>query len=229
MKIYDVTRRIEWDMAHRIPLHGGKCQHLHGHRYVAEITCRGTELDEMGAVVDFGLIKQLVGGWVDKFWDHNTCYYGGDPFMEALDRAADEAWEGSVPRQAWFVMGKAPTAENLAEKLYGVANDVLRHHKIRVVSIDLWETPNCRARYEEYVLEEGTKKLPPEYNPGVMEPPSFKDPSMAGIKELFKKEKAEYDENGWQKEEGVQASPIGLGDRAILGKVFLPNTEQEKG
>jgi len=190
MKIYDVTRRIEWDMAHRIPLHGGKCQYLHGHRYAAEITCRGTELDEMGAVVDFGLIKQLVGGWVDKHWDHNTCYQVDDRWMSRLCTEARMLWEDDQnPPPPWFALQKAPTAENLAEKLYGVAEDLLREHKIRVVSVDLWETPNCRARYEEYVLEEGTKKLPPEYNPGVMEPPSFKDPSLIGIKEIFEKEK----------------------------------------
>jgi 6-pyruvoyltetrahydropterin/6-carboxytetrahydropterin synthase len=150
---YEVTRRIEWDMAHRIPLHGGKCQHLHGHRYAAEITCRARELDEMGAVVDFGLIKQLVGGWVDAHWDHNTCYYGGDGYMEALDRAHSEAWSGAVPEREWFVLDKPPTAENLAEELCGVANDLLSDHNIQVVRIDLWETPNCRATYEPWTAE----------------------------------------------------------------------------
>lgn len=182
MKIYDVTRRLEWDMAHRIPLHGGKCQHLHGHRYRAEITCRASKLDDMGAVVDFGLIKQLVGKWVDRFWDHNTCYYGGDGFMEALDRAAGEFWDGAAPQREWFVLGKAPTAENLAEKLYGVASELLREHDIRVVSVDLWETPNCRARYEEFDTSPWTpsfKRRPPELK---MVPPSCEDRALPGQK-----------------------------------------------
>ena len=53
-----VTRRYEWDMAHRLPEHSGKCSRLHGHRYVAEIDVEG-EIDQAsgsshGMVLDFG-------------------------------------------------------------------------------------------------------------------------------------------------------------------------------
>lgn len=190
LSFYEVTRRIEWDMAHRIPLHGGKCQHLHGHRYVAEVSCRSGELDEMGAVVDFGLIKQLVGTWVDENWDHNTCYYGGDAYMEALDRAHSEFWAKSQegPEREWYVMGSAPTAENLAERLYGVAKKLLAEHGIQVVRIDLWETPNCRASFEPWTAEvEETQHvfqaLDEEREDGVFPAhPSFEDPTGFGTR-----------------------------------------------
>lgn len=145
---YEVTRRVEWDMAHRIPRHGGNCQHLHGHRYSAEITCRSADLDEVGVVVDFAAIKGLVGRWIDDHWDHNTVYQAGDPFMEALARTAEEAWCGDVSWRRWYEMGDAPTAENLARKIYDVATNLLRTRGIAVVRVDLWETPNCWARYE---------------------------------------------------------------------------------
>jgi 6-pyruvoyltetrahydropterin/6-carboxytetrahydropterin synthase len=152
MKVYEITRAFEWDMAHRIPGHAGKCRHLHGHRYRAEVTCVDVDaqLSELGFVVDFSLVKELVGGWVDAHWDHNTCYFGGDAYMEALDRAQDEVDDS--PGTEWFVMGAPPTAENLAEKLFEVASELLGDHGIKVVCIDLWETPNCRARFEK--LEE---------------------------------------------------------------------------
>jgi len=145
---YEVSRRIEWDMAHRIPMHGGKCCHLHGHRYAAEVVCRG-RLDEMGAVVDFGLVKQLVGGWVDDHWDHNTVYQQGDEFMEALERAALDSWPSSGPaRRVWYPLDAAPTAENLAAHLHRVATRLLQMEGIEVVRVRLWETPNCWAAYE---------------------------------------------------------------------------------
>lgn len=156
-KVYEVTRRLEWDMAHRIPLHDNNCRHLHGHRYRAEVTCRASELDEMGAVVDFGLIKQLVGKWIDDNWDHNTCYQKDDIWMSRMCTEAVMLWdynENGPPRE-WFALEKAPTAENLAEKLYEVASGLLAEHGIQVVRIDLWETPNCRASFEKLEEEDG--------------------------------------------------------------------------
>lgn len=224
---YEVTRRLEWDMAHRIPLHGGRCQHLHGHRYAAEITCTARELNKQGFVIDFGLIKELVGAWVDRHWDHNTCYQAGDKFMEALERAALEAWKGPGGRRVWYPLEKAPTAENLAEKLHEVATELLERVGIEVVRVDLWETPNCRARFEpeqnpSYSMSEE------DYN-DIAGAPSFKDPSIFGIKKLLEKQKKDpldekEDELGWEREEGRESRPVELEDRDLPGtKFFLPD------
>ncbi|EER22473.1 queuosine biosynthesis protein QueD [Rickettsia tamurae subsp. buchneri] len=53
------TRRIEFDAGHRIIGHQNKCQFLHGHRYVLEITIATNETDKLGMIIDFGLIKDL--------------------------------------------------------------------------------------------------------------------------------------------------------------------------
>ena len=73
------TRRIEWDSMHRIPLHESKCRAFHGHRYAAEITCHIAQLDDRGRVIDFGVVKQKVGGWVDDHWDHTAILMRDDP------------------------------------------------------------------------------------------------------------------------------------------------------
>lgn len=189
MKVYEVTRRIEWDMAHRIPGHAGNCRHLHGHRYRAEITCQSAALDDLGFVVDFGVVKRLVGAWVEEYWDHNTCYGADDVWMRRLSTEAVMLWDygedGKDRPRPWYALAKAPTAENLAERLYEVATELLIDHGIKVVSVDLWETPNCRAHFENLEMPE------PAYNPGVMEPPSFEDPSMFGLKEVLGEKKEE--------------------------------------
>ena len=81
------TRRLEWDAMHRIPGHEGKCRAFHGHRYVAEITCAAPTLDALGRVVDFGVIKQRVGTWIDENWDHTAILaaHDTDPAAEAID------------------------------------------------------------------------------------------------------------------------------------------------
>ena len=59
------TRKLEFDAAHRVMEHESKCRHLHGHRYVAEVTVATSELDGLGRVLDFGLLKTELGGWID--------------------------------------------------------------------------------------------------------------------------------------------------------------------
>jgi len=65
-----ITRKIEFDSGHRVLGHEGKCAHLHGHRYVAEITVESAGLDSLGRVVDFSVIKEKVGKWVDENWEY---------------------------------------------------------------------------------------------------------------------------------------------------------------
>ena len=43
-----ITRRLEFDAGHRIPDHASQCRHLHGHRYVIEISLSGNIIDKAG-------------------------------------------------------------------------------------------------------------------------------------------------------------------------------------
>src|SRR5690606_1015685 len=116
---HDVTRRLEWDMGHRVPEHGGKCRTPHGHRYAAEVTIHGP-LGREGFVLDFGEIKAKLGAWIDENLDHTTAYQRGDELMEAMARLNDAA--GLKP---FYAMDTAPTAEALAELLFGVAQELV--------------------------------------------------------------------------------------------------------
>ncbi|MGL4226390.1 MAG: 6-pyruvoyl trahydropterin synthase family protein, partial [Rickettsia sp.] len=75
------TRRIEFDAGHRIIGHQNKCQFLHGHRYVLEITIAANETDKLGMVIDFGLIKDLAKKWIDENFDHSLILHQDDKEM----------------------------------------------------------------------------------------------------------------------------------------------------
>ena len=137
------TRRLEWDAAHRIPRHESKCRAWHGHRYAAEISCSAPELDDRGRVVDFGVIKDRVGTWIDDHWDHTALLQQGDddPAVAVL-AASNEAAGRPV-----YWMEEAPTAENIAAVLAGVASDLLADTGVTVVAVRVWETPNCSAEW----------------------------------------------------------------------------------
>lgn len=135
------TRRIEWDSAHRVLKHESKCATLHGHRYVALVSCEADELDGVGRVVDFGVVKSEVGGWVDAYWDHTTLVNGADRDLLAFCQGQQHLSGNRPP----FIVDGEPTAENIAAALLDVAQGLLGCYGVRVSKVEVFETPNCSA------------------------------------------------------------------------------------
>lgn len=132
------TRLIAFDAAHRVIGHEHRCRHLHGHRYTAEATFAAETLDALGRVVDFGVVRERLGGWIDAHWDHTT-------ILDARDRDLGEAIARETG-QAVFYLPFNPTAENMANYLFAtVCPDLFAQSGVRCVGVRLWETPNCYA------------------------------------------------------------------------------------
>jgi 6-pyruvoyltetrahydropterin/6-carboxytetrahydropterin synthase len=138
------TQRLEWDSMHRIPRHESKCAAFHGHRYVAEITCEAPALDELGRVIDFGVIKDVVGAWIDSHWDHTAILMRDDP-----DPAVQQLAESNraLGRPIYF-LDAAPSAENIVSELARICDELLPEHGVKVARIRLWETPNSSAEWQ---------------------------------------------------------------------------------
>ena len=129
------TKVLEFDAAHRLLNHESKCANLHGHRYRAEITVWANSLDEVGRVIDFGCVKELVGGWIDKNLDH-AC------IVNFADSALIEFLQTNNQRKYVMKFGE-PSAENMARDLLEVANALLAPKGVNVHKIRLYETPSC--------------------------------------------------------------------------------------
>lgn len=130
-----ITRRVEWDMAHRIPDHLSLCKFLHGHRYSAEVTIEGPVIEEegnpeRGMVRDFGFLKTSLMKFIG-YWDHGLMMYGGDPWLPTL-----ESLDTNL-----IVVATIPTAEGIAAMIF----DNLVDAGIPVVEVTVWETPACKA------------------------------------------------------------------------------------
>lgn len=130
---------------HRIPRHESKCAAFHGHRYAAEITCEAPRLDDRGRVIDFSVVKERVGGWIDDKWDHTAILMSGDPDPAIAALAASNAGHG----RPVYWMDAPPTAENIAGELASVASRLLSDTGVRVVRVRIWETPNGSAEWTE--------------------------------------------------------------------------------
>ena len=144
MRMVTCTRVIGIDVGHRVVRHESKCRHLHGHRYTIEITAEAEELDSVGRVIDFGVLKEEVGGWLLDHWDHGLVIWELDPLAEALTELVVS--EGQT--QKVFLAEFNPTAENMAKFLLrDLCPSLLRLSDSGVVvsKVVVWETPNCKA------------------------------------------------------------------------------------
>lgn len=148
-----ITKRLEFDYGHRVLGHDGKCRHLHGHRGRAEITVEAWKLNELDMVIDFGDVKTLVGGWIDKHWDHNLLLHEADPLMTVLTSLPTVSGLGMSPRAEAIFGGRNPfimpngnpTAENMAAVLFHEAVQLLKDNRLTVLRVRLYETPTCFA------------------------------------------------------------------------------------
>ena len=133
-----IVRQFHFCAGHRLYQHEGKCAGIHGHNYVAEFYASAAQLDSLGRVLDFGVIKDRLGGWIEEHWDH-----GFICFRE--DREASEAL-AKIVGQKLFLLDVNPTAENLARHLLHVVGpQQLAGTGVQLTRVVLRETDNCRA------------------------------------------------------------------------------------
>lgn len=138
-----ISRRIEWDMAHRLgPRCTTKCKNLHGHRYVAIATLSARQTDELGMVLDFGDVFVAMKGLIDGSLDHACVVDRGDTALLAfLEEQGDKNCVVDFPT----------TVENLCGWLasrFQIAFDALpaaAGRDVRLVALRVHETPNCHA------------------------------------------------------------------------------------
>ncbi|XP_065199065.1 6-carboxy-5,6,7,8-tetrahydropterin synthase-like [Sycon ciliatum] len=133
------SRSVEFDAGHRVLNHESKCRTVHGHRYKVDITAQIDELDDIGRVVDFSVLKQVIGGWIDEQWDHAMVLNKDDPMLQHFK---DDDHALKPP----YVMDTNPTAENMAKFLLDKSNELLAGYEgLKVISVVVHETPNCKA------------------------------------------------------------------------------------
>lgn len=136
---------------HRVVGHENKCRHLHGHNYRIHFVCEAAELDIVGRVIDFGVIKEKLCMWVENHWDHKFLAWENDLVMKeafasmtfADSEDPDKLFQGSLV----FVPFN-PTAENMAQHLVEVIGpQQLAGTGVTLVSVRIEETAKCSASF----------------------------------------------------------------------------------
>lgn len=142
MSKVECIRKLTFCAGHRVLGHENKCANAHGHNYSVFIHAQADQLDNLGRVIDFSILKQEIGTWLDTFWDHTFIIYEKDTELIACRNVLEENKE-------IFITNFNPTAENLALYLLNeVCPKLLDGKGVVVTKIELHETENCKVIVE---------------------------------------------------------------------------------
>ena len=130
-----ITKRLEFDAAHRLLAHKGLCHNLHGHRYAIEVTVESP--GPTGLVLDFADLSQRIKERVCQLWDHATLLEHGDPLVETLEQMGLKH----------DVLNGAPTAELMAMVAFALL-DIGTHPTWSLCRVRIYETPTSWADAE---------------------------------------------------------------------------------
>jgi 6-pyruvoyltetrahydropterin/6-carboxytetrahydropterin synthase len=123
-----VSVQAHYDSAHFLRNYRGKCERLHGHRYVVELAVARNELDAAGLAFDFADLKRPLRELADRL-DHENINEL-EPFTDVEPSAENQA--------RWFW-------DELKLRLPPPMADAMLYVRV-------WETPNQWAQYTERVL-----------------------------------------------------------------------------
>jgi len=114
---------------------------MHGHNGVVFFHATADSLDSVGRIMDFSVLKEKLGGWIDEKWDHGFIYH-------VADKETENAL-ACVNPQKKYAMPCNPTAENMAKYLLiDICPGLLEGTGVTVIKVVVWETENCFAEAE---------------------------------------------------------------------------------
>ena len=132
--MYTVTKFIDFCYGHRLLEYKGKCCNIHGHNGKAEVELYSEKLNDLGMVVDFVDIKNILMEWIDENLDHQLLLSKDDPLVDVLKSNGVGV----------FVMDSNPTAESIARLIY----DLAVSKGLPVNRVTFWETDSSFAVYD---------------------------------------------------------------------------------
>lgn len=157
MKAQRAIRYHDISCGHRVVGHESKCRYIHGHNYRITFECvaerpkpvPGTplittcaELDAVGRVVDFSVMKSRLCLWLEDNWDHKLLIW-------ERDRDVLRLWGSPIIVESTVLVPFNPTAENMAAYLLQtIGPRVLGGTECRLEKVTIEETRKCSATAE---------------------------------------------------------------------------------
>lgn len=123
--MYEIEVRSAFEAAHYIDGYEGKCARLHGHNWEVVAVVHGEQLDKLGMLIDFKVLRAELKKVLDEF-DHR--------FLNELEVFTTDN----------------PTAENLARTIFErLKSSELFSGSTKLYAVRVHESPNSCVTYHE--------------------------------------------------------------------------------
>jgi 6-pyruvoyltetrahydropterin/6-carboxytetrahydropterin synthase len=116
---FEITITRDFSASHQLRMYDGSLEPLHGHNWHVRVTVGAAQLDAIGTVMDFHELQRLLDAIVDPM--HNSHLNDHPAFAK-----------------------RNPSAENVATN---IGESLKLPSNVKLVSVEAWETPDCRARW----------------------------------------------------------------------------------
>ncbi len=120
--MFEVVKEISISSTHRIREHKGGCENIHGHNWKIRVYVKAEELDELGMVIDFKVLKNKM-----------------NQIIMPLDHT-------DINEHPYF-QDNNPTSENLAKFIYDELSKEINDSRISISKVVVFETDTSRAIY----------------------------------------------------------------------------------
>jgi 6-pyruvoyltetrahydropterin/6-carboxytetrahydropterin synthase len=122
IRMYEVTIKKSFSAAHLLKEIGGKCEELHGHNFLVEVSVASESLNSEGLLIDFRVVKR----WTDEV-------------LEQLDH--------KYLNEIEYFKNINPSSEQLARFLYDRISEKSRQVNVTLLRVTVWESDNSRVTY----------------------------------------------------------------------------------
>jgi len=122
--MFEVAIEVWFSAAHSLRHYRGKCEELHGHNWKVEVTATREDLDKIGMVIDFKILKEKTRE-IMELLDHH--------YLNELQPFTEQN----------------PSSENIARYLYGELRTALQEEKVKLSRVTVWESEGAKATYYE--------------------------------------------------------------------------------
>ena len=120
--MYEVTIKKSFSAAHLLKEIGGKCEELHGHNFLVEVSVVSESLNSEGLLIDFRVVKR----WTEEV-------------LEQLDH--------KYLNEIEYFKKINPSSEQLARFLYDSIREKSRQTNVTLSRVTVWESDNSRVSY----------------------------------------------------------------------------------
>ncbi len=120
--MYEVTIKKTFSAAHILKEIGGRCEELHGHNFLVEVSVSAPELNKEGLLIDFRVLKK---------WTHDI--------LEALDH--------KYLNEVDYFKDINPSSEQVARLIYDRIAEKAIPEGYAVSRVTVWESENARVSY----------------------------------------------------------------------------------